>query len=247
MGLYILPRYKMKTTSEPLVRVPASTMRAPNHNTRAVPMATMISTIGDSLAFRLARLQRDLDRFQALFLQAPLFVLFARESLHHADGREHFLDDGDDLAFFLAHLARRLLDQARVAVDHDEQRRRHGEGDQREAPVDVEHHADHADQRQAVDHHAQQAGSDEALDGIDIAGDAADQVAGLLLIVIGERQALDMRIERLPQIVHDPLADAGGKILFGVGADGVEDRDHQDGDGGELQDAEFVVARRGSR
>ena len=43
----------MNSTSEPALREPAnSTMRAPNHSTRQVPTATMISTIGESLAFR---------------------------------------------------------------------------------------------------------------------------------------------------------------------------------------------------
>ena len=52
--------------------------------------------------------QRDLDAFQALFLKTPLFVILARERLHHANGREHFLDHRNDLAFLLSNLRARL-------------------------------------------------------------------------------------------------------------------------------------------
>ena len=52
MGLYIFPRYEMKTTNAPAVRAESKTMRAPNQSTMLVPTATMISTIGESFAFR---------------------------------------------------------------------------------------------------------------------------------------------------------------------------------------------------
>ena len=80
------------------------------------------------------------------------------------------------------------------------------------------------------------------MNGVDVAGDAADQVAGLFLIVIRERQALDMRVKRAPQVVHHPLADAGGEILFGVGANCVHESDGEHGDGGKLQNRQPIGA-----
>jgi hypothetical protein len=50
MGLYIFPRYRIKTIREPAERLPRMTIRAPNHSTILVPTATMISTSGVSLA-----------------------------------------------------------------------------------------------------------------------------------------------------------------------------------------------------
>ena len=49
-------------------------------------------------------------------------------------------------------------------------------------------------------------------------GDAADEVAGSLLVVLGKRQAMDVVIERPPEIVHEPLPDVGGEIRVQVGA-----------------------------
>ncbi len=98
-----------------------------------------------------------------------------------------------------------------------------------------------------VDHRAQQPGSDEALNGVDVAGDAADQVAGLFVVVVGERQPLDVGIERAPQVVHHPLADAGGQIFLGVRTDRSDDGDHQRRDRSQLQNSEAAVARRGKQ
>ena len=86
------------------------------------------------------------------------------------------------------------------------------------------------DQRQDVGHDAEERRGDEVLDAVDVAGDPADQIAGSLLVVFGERQAMDVVIERLPQVVHDPLPDVGGEIGVQVGAEraGNGDRRHRD-------------------
>lgn len=65
------------------------------------------------------------------------------------------------------------------------------------------------------------------MDGIDVGGDAPDQVAGLRLIVIGERETLHPGIQPAPQIVHDPLASAGGEVFLDVGADGAHQCDRE--------------------
>ena len=59
----------------------------------------------------------------------------------------------------------------------------------------------------------------------DVARDPRDQVAGARLVVFGERQPLDVVVERPAQVVPHPLADAGGQVLLEVGADGADDRD----------------------
>ncbi len=183
----------------------------------------MISTIGASFAFS-PRARNAISTLSRLSSSSRrLFVILARERLHHADRRQDFLDGRNDLALLLADLARGFLDQPRV-VEHDqEQQRRHRQRDQRESPVDVEHHRDHADQRDAVDQCAQQSRSEKALHRVDIGSDAADQVARLLLIVIGDRQPLHVRVQRDRRrscITHWP--DAGGEVFLRVGADRPE-------------------------
>ena len=77
----------------------------------------------------------------------------------------------------------------------------------------VEHHANHADQGQRVDQHAQQRGADEILDGFNVAGHPGNQVPGPSLVILGEREPLDMVIERPPEVVSHPLAHAGGHVF----------------------------------
>ncbi len=60
-----------------------------------------------------------------------------------------------------------------------------------------------------VGHDAEERRGDEVLNAVDVARDPADEIAGSFLIVFGERQAMNVVIERPPQVVHDPLPDAG--------------------------------------
>ena len=52
------------------------------------------------------------------------------------------------------------------------------------------------------------------LDGVDVDGDAADEVAGRLLIVVGEREPLHVGVDEAAQIVRHPLADVGGEVFL---------------------------------
>src|SRR5262249_18773086 len=107
------------------------------HQTRAVPEHDTRPGGHDDIhnrresGFDAARPQGYLDAFESLFLQPPLLVIFARESLHHANGRERFGDDRDDLALFLSDIARRPLDAMRQAVDLQKEQGRDRERDQR--------------------------------------------------------------------------------------------------------------------
>ena len=82
----------------------------------------------------------------------------------------------------------------------------------------------------------------KSLNRFDIAGDPADQVSGSLFVVFGQRQVMDVLIERAPQVVHHPLADAGGKIFFRVGADRADNGDHRHRQHREVQDRELVLS-----
>ena len=123
MGLYIRPRYRTKTMSEPVESEPSSTMRAPNHSTMQVPAGDDHFHHRRELGLQAAGAQCDADAFHALHFVAPLFVVFAREGAHHAHRGEDLVDDGDHLAFLLAHGPRGFLDLARVGEDDGEQER----------------------------------------------------------------------------------------------------------------------------
>src|SRR5206468_5004429 len=111
---------------------------------------------------------------------------------------------------------RGLLDAPRVAEDNYKQHWRDGKRNQRESPVEIEHHANHADESDEIDQNTQQTLGDETLNGIDVTGHTADQITGPLLVVKGQRQLLDMRVQRPSQVVADPLRHAGSEIFFCV-------------------------------
>jgi len=56
------------------------------------------------------------------------------------------------------------------------------------------------------------------------------------VVVIDQRQSLNMRVERAPQIVHHPLADGGGGNILSVGTKGSYYRDGYGCHGGKPQD-----------
>ena len=93
-----------------------------------------------------------------------------------------------------------------------------------------------------VDEHAEERGVDEVLDGFDVAGDPRDQVAGPRLVVFGERQPLNVVVQRPAQVVRHPLADAGRQVFLEVGADGADNRNDRDRGDGEVHDRVGVLA-----
>ena len=56
-----------------------------------------------------------------------------------------------------------------------------------------------------------------------------------LLIMVGERQPLNVGVERSAQVVHYPLTHAGGQVLLGVGAARIDSGDRQSRKRGEAQ------------
>lgn len=135
-----------------------------------------------------------------------------------------------------------MFDAAGVRVDDDEKNRRHAQGNQRKAPVQIEHHSNHAHQRDHIDQRAQQARRNKALNRVDIAGDTAHQVARLFVVVVGQREPLDMRIQPQPEIVHHPLTHTGGQIFFRVRTQRTHYGDGQSAKRGDLQNGEAVAA-----
>ncbi len=190
-----------------------------------------------------AGLERGVHTRQAVGLEPVLFVVFTGKGLHHADGTQDLGYAGEQGAFLLAHRARGRLDLPREHVDNPEEDRGDRERNQRESPVDPQHDADHADQRQDIDEDAEKGGVDEVLNRTDVIDHPRDEVAAVRLAVIGERQPLNVVVQREPQIVRHPLADVGGEVLLGVGADGPHNRDeHHRGDG-EVEHRVFVLRK----
>src|SRR5207245_1991449 len=83
---------------------------------------------------------------------------------------------------------RSLFNLARKTVNNDEKGRRYRQRQYGEAPVEIEHHRDHANERQHLNDQTQQRLGNETLNRVDVAGDSRDQVTCSFVIVIRERQ-----------------------------------------------------------
>ena len=104
-------------------------------------------------------------------------ALFAVEELHHRHAADVFLgkavdarDGGAHAAIALAH---RVAEEARDEPDQ----RQHREGQQRQPPVDAEHHDAHDGEREEVVHDGQNAAGEHFVDGVHVGGEARDQPA----------------------------------------------------------------------
>ena len=79
---------------------------------------------------------------------------------------------------------------------------------------------------------------------MNVAGDPANQIAGPFFIVFGERKLVNMLIQRPPQVVHDPLPNAGSQVRLQIGAERSHYRDYGHSRYRESEDRELVVPRR---
>ena len=142
----------------------------------------------------------------------------------------------------MTHRSRGILYATRKAIDNKEKRRRHQQRDQSEGPAEIEHHQNHAEEREHVHEHAEQRIRDQTLNRVDVAGNAANQIAGPFLIMERKRKALNVVVNNSPQIVHDPLADRSRQNIFEVGTDSAKDRDAEHREYREVQDCQFVAS-----
>ena len=215
----------MKSTMDPAERPPDKAKFAPKYRTAQVPAATTRSTMGESLALSDRALSAASDGLERFIFKPVYLVVFACKGFYNADGTDDLLHDREHFALVPAHLARRDFSLARVAIHDKEQDGHNAQGNKREPPVDVEHDADHEDEREDVDEHAKQALHDERLDGVDVAGNAADQVAGPGSVVVRQRQLLYVGVQVATQIVRDPLADTCCEVFVTVREQCIQDGD----------------------
>jgi hypothetical protein len=148
-------------------------------------------------------------------------------------GSEAFLHDGNEFALTAANVVSGRFDDGSEAIDEERQQRRDEERNERKHPVQPEHDSDYPDDGEAVDQEVENRTRHEVLDGVDVVGDGADQGPGLLTVVEGHRETLEVGVDALAKVVGDALADADGVIGVEIRAAGLEERGgHGCGDGG---------------
>ena len=129
-------------------------------------------------------------------------------------------------ALLFADVVGRFFDGFFESRDEEEKEWRYGYGDEGEVPVEPEHEAEHADDGEEIDEDVERGGGGEALDGLDVGGEGAEDRAGLVGAVVAEGEALQMLIHTHAEIVGDPLANALGVVVVDVGGGRADDGDH---------------------
>jgi len=113
--------------------------------------------------------------------------------------------------------------------------------DEREIEVQPEHEAEHADDGQEIDEDAERCLRREGLDGGDVRGDRAQESAGLLRVVVGEGEAVEVVEDAHPEVVGHPLTNALGVVVVDVARDGAEHADDHESGGCRGGDRHSVV------
>ena len=169
------------------------------------------------------------------------FIPLAHERFHDADGRDAFLQER-------CNIRHALLDQCAVALElaaenlhrlPDE--RDDDERQQRQLPVEHDHHDDGADENRALRHHLDEVRDERRLDGRDIVRDEAHRLARLMLVKIRHRHALELAEHRLAHVDDDFLSNIRDEIALPVVEDAAEQEHDDDADCDEVQHHHVLV------
>ena len=131
-----------------------------------------------------------------------------REGLDDAHADDRLLGLRRDVGDALLDVAQHGMRAARVARGDDRDRRQQDERDQRELPARDDEQRSGGDQRGAVLRDEDEPVAEEHAHGADVARRAREQLAGLVLVVEAERHPLQVRVERLAQVVLDVQREA---------------------------------------
>ena len=180
-------------------------------------------------------------KLDGALIELTAFEVFTGEGLDDPGAGEVFLEVG-------AHAAAHVLD---VAPDHTEPSGDEGssgadEGQdaqryEPELPVgDEEEAADTAKEDEEVDG-TDQAEADEPADAFDVGGGAGHEMAGLLGVMVGEAEALEMVVHDATEVIGDLLGDELGDVGLEIGEDAPGDGKGHDAAAEEDKEAEGVL------
>ena len=171
------------------------------------------------------------DHVQAVDgLEVVVGALFAVEKLHHGHAADVFLGKAVDAGDGGAHAAVALANAVAEEARDDEDERQNREGQQRQPPVDVEHHDGHDGEGEEVVDDGENAAGEHFVDGVDVGGDARDQAAHGMGIEEADVHALHVAEDVAAQVEHDllagPLHQVGLDKFEEIGGDLCHQKDH---------------------
>ena len=243
MGRQKRCEYMLNMASMPMVTVPERTPKPPRQMTRAMAIdgedfdRRVVERVGKDGVFEGDHVEA-VDGFEIV-----VGALFAVEKLDDGHAADVFLgeavDAGDGGADAAVAFADAVAEQARDEQDE----RQDGEGQQREPPVDAEHHDGHDGEREEVVDDGEDAAGEHFIDGVDVGGDAGDQAAHGVGVEEADVHALHVAEDVAAQVEHDllsgPLHQVGLDEFEEIGGDGATEVD-----GGKPGDAVHGSAER---
>ena len=164
----------------------------------------------------------------ALGLEPLLLARGAGERLDRAGADDVLLQAGVECRDLLLHGA----EQRPAHLGHvGEEREHHGhqrDHVQGQPPVGREQQGEAADQQHQGGDDLDHAGADEGAHHVHVAGGAGKELPGLRAVVVAEREALDVVVEPVAQVVGDTLRHARGQRALHVGEQRAQRRDGDD-------------------
>ncbi len=167
-------------------------------------------------------MNRVLERFHVVAIDGGEFVAaagFAIEKLQHGHSVHVLLQVRIDARDRHADSAITLLDGSPEHGGDQHHDGQHGEQQPGHAGAHAQHHDDDEAQHQNVAQNGHQSGGPQFVQRIDVGGDAGDQAAHRIAVVIGDVERLQVLHQFAPQIEHGELAGALHQIRFDELAD----------------------------
>ena len=169
------------------------------------------------------------------------FYLFLTEGFDYLDGFEILLGYGKNGALLFADFVGRVFGGGSFNLETEGKRWRTAQAMRVKSQLS-QNMRPSMQRIVEIDEDAERGRGREALDGLDVGGEGAEDRAGLMGAVVAEGEALQVLIQTHAQIVGDPLADALGVVVVDVGRGRADDGDHYECNGSKGGDVELVAS-----
>ena len=149
-------------------------------------------------------------------------------------------------ALAMAYFVGRFLNRPLKPRNEQQQDRGYGDCHECKIAIEPEHQTDHPDDRQEIDQNAQGRRRGKVFYRLNVIGNGAEQRAGLVAVVVGQRKALKMVIRPHAEVMRHPLAHAFGVVVVDVGSERANHRDQHRSERRYRGDSHFAGAQSSS-
>src|SRR5581483_6127916 len=156
-------------------------------------------------------------------------VVFADEGFDDGDAGEFLLEDAQHGVPAFAQLLAEGADVADEEFVVEDVEGDDGDGEEGQPPLHREQDEEESENAEEVGEEGDEAAGDHVLDGVNVAGEAGHDLAGLSGVVVGEGESVEMAVGLEAQVEDDALSEPSDEIVEGEGdeaAKGVQAQNH---------------------